>query len=82
MLKPMADHPKNGEPVLARLRKDLATVRDDFDRLAGRWIVVRHAGVKQDGWDDGWSLAGPFGYGGLPDEWFIGWQELPADEST
>lgn len=82
MLKPMADHPKNGESVLARFRKDLFKVRHDLDRIAGRWVVVRHEGVKSDGWDGGWNLAGPFGYGGIPDDWFIGWQELPTDDSV
>lgn len=75
----MADHAKNGMPVLAKLRPDLSTVRGDLDRLAGLWVVVRNPGVKEDGWDPGWNLAGPFGYGGLPDEWFVGWTELPND---
>ena len=80
MLKPMADHPKDGTPVLARFRKDLATVRNDLDRIAGMWVVVRHPSIHDDVWDGGWNLAGPFGYGGIPDDWFVGWMELPKDE--
>ena len=82
MLKPMADHPKDGTPVLARFRNDLSHIRADLDRIAGRWVVVRHEGVKADGWDGGWNLAGPFGCDGIPDDWFIGWQALPDDETT
>ena len=80
MLAPMASHKKDGTPVLARLRGDLAKVRDDLYVIAGLWVVVRHLSVGPDGVDYGWDLAGPFGYGGLPDEWFVGWQALPQDE--
>lgn len=80
MLTTMAAHKKDGTPVLARFRKDLADVRPDLDRIAGLWVVVRHPGVASDGWDGGWNLAGPFGYGGIPDDWFIGWTALPDDE--
>jgi hypothetical protein len=79
-LRPMSAHKKDGTPVLARFRQDfadLASVRRELDRLAGLWVVVRHTGVHEDGWDPGWNLAGPFGYGGLPDEWFSGWMSLP-----
>ena len=76
-MRPMCEHKKDGTPVLARFRDDLATVREDLVRLSGIWVVVSHPGVHGDGWDPGWNLAGPFGYGGLPDEWFVGWVSLP-----
>jgi hypothetical protein len=45
--------------------------------LAGLWVVARHHGKTVSDFDLGWSLAGPFGRGGFPDDWFVGWRELP-----
>lgn len=67
----MQTAPKNGTPVLALLRNDLATIRSDLERLHGLWVVVSNRGGI-----DEWGLAGPFGYGGLPDEWFVGWKPI------
>lgn len=74
-LWPMADARKDRTPILARLRPDLQTVRAELERLNGLWVVVRTTGGKD------WGLAGPFGYGGLPDEWFEGFVPLPGDDS-
>lgn len=73
MLSPMGEAKRDGTPVLARLRDDLHRVRADLIILEGLWVVVRSHGDRSE-----WCLAGPFGYGGLPDEWFVGWQSLPA----
>jgi hypothetical protein len=78
-MKPMTVHAKDGTPVLARLRHDLANERSDLDRISGLWVVVRHPGMSSDGFDPGWNLAGPFGFGGMPDEWFTGWLPLPQE---
>jgi hypothetical protein len=82
--QPIETAPKDGTPVLARIRSDLATHtgRDDHERLQGLWIVVRHTGVASDGFDSGWQLAGPFGQGGFSDDWFSGWYELPPEEQN
>lgn len=81
-MRPMSEAKKDRSPVLAKLREDLAehTGRADV-YVAGLWVVVRHPGVADDGFDTGWSLAGPFGYGGLPDDWFSGFVPLPDDNS-
>lgn len=71
-LLPMHAARKDGTPVLALLRSDLVTIRPDLERLHGRWVVVSNRGGVEE-----WGLAGPFGYGGLPDEWFVGWTSLP-----
>jgi hypothetical protein len=70
-MRSMQTAKKNGTPVLALLRDDLALIRPDLERLHGLWVVVRAQP------NDDWCLAGPFGYGGLPDEWFVGWSPLP-----
>lgn len=69
-LRPMREAKKDGTPVLGLLRSDLVTIRPDLDRLHGLWVVVRNRGGLEE-----WGLAGPFGYGGLPDEWFVGFKE-------
>jgi hypothetical protein len=76
----MKEHKKDNTPVLARFRKDLTSISRNVAALGGRWVVVSNVGLHPDGWDPGWNLAGPFGYGGLPDEWFDGWMPLPSDD--
>lgn len=78
-LTPMAEHPKDGTAVLARLRPDLAeyTGLERVKNTAGLWVVVRNPGLADDGFDFGWNLAGPFGVGGWPDDWFVGYVNLP-----
>lgn len=72
----MIEARKDGTPVLAKLRDDLVayTGQDRHNRLAGKWVVVRTPPG-----DDEWGLAGPFGYGGLPTDWFDGFVPLPDD---
>lgn len=76
-LRPMSDAKKNGQPILARLKAEIPN-RPDQDGIAGRWIVIRHEGLPDEAdFDQGWNLAGPFGQGGFPDDWFEGWTPLP-----
>ena len=82
---PMSTARKNGEPILAKIREDLSTYRPGYaggrgDSYAGRKVVVRHPGLSEDGFDIGWSLAGPFGFGLGEDEIFEGWWPLPEDD--
>lgn len=79
-LRPMAKAKKNGKPILARFKAEIPD-RPDQSGIAGLWVVIRHPGLAADGFDAGWSLAGPFGHGGLPDSWFEGWALLPGDAS-
>lgn len=72
-LRPMTE--AQNEPVLVRFRDDL-TWRDE--RWSGRWCVMRREGVTESGYDLGWSVAAPVGYGGIPTEWLAGWLPLPA----
>lgn len=78
-MRPMHEATKDGAPILARTRSDLASTfaRDDLKRWAARWIVIRHPGVTDRGEDFGWVMDAPVGHGGLPDEWFVGWEPLP-----
>lgn len=75
MLQPMSEAKKDGAPILAKFREDLDRVRPDLERLNGKWVVIRNTGMGE--YDD-WRLAGPFGVGGWPDDWFAGWHPLPA----
>lgn len=81
-MRPMSEALTDRTPVLAKLRSDLVehTGRGDLELLAGIWVVVRHEGFFSDGRSIGWGLAGPFGYGGLPDQWFDGFVPLPDDD--
>lgn len=84
-MQPMKTARKNGEPILAKIREDLSTYRPHYaggrgDSYAGRKVVVRHPGLSEDGFDIGWSMAGPFGVGLGEDEVFEGWWPLPEDE--
>ncbi len=81
-LRPMDEAPKDGAPILARIRPDLAAYRphygwSDPDRFAGLYVVIRHQGIAPDGFDPGWSLNGPFGHGLGGDDIFSGWRPLP-----
>ena len=76
MWRPMSEAKKNGTPILAAFCRDLKGRSMDAESLQGRQVVIRHPGWDGSGFDVGWNLAGPFGYGGLPDSWFAGWQPL------
>lgn len=75
--RPMDTAPKDGTAVLACFRREIEGPLSAQEQLAGRFVVVQHPGLAADGYDIGWALAGPFGWGGLPDSWFAGWMPLP-----
>jgi len=74
-LRPIETAPKDGKPILAKLRDKLD--REDLERWQGLYVVVRHPGLTETGYDFGWNMAAPVGHGGFPDEWFDGWTPLP-----
>jgi len=80
--QPMEDAKKDGTVILAMVRPDLATYtrRADLDRWAGKLVPIKHPGLASDGFDVGWSVALPVGYGLGCDDWFSGWK--PAHSLT
>lgn len=76
--RPMSEAPKDRTPILARTRPDIYPESSNRSGWNARHVVIRHEGILDDGFDMGWSVAAPVGYGGMPDEWFLGWQPLPA----
>jgi hypothetical protein len=72
--------PKDGTRILASIHPDLSTRinRPDLARWDGLMVVVRHPGIAADGFDIGWSVGAPVGVGLGCDDWFDGWQPLPA----
>lgn len=78
--RPMSEARKDLTPILAKIRPDLSVWRnrDDLEHWNGLRVVIRHVGIEPGGFDVGWNMDGPVGMGGFPDEWFVGWMELPA----
>lgn len=81
-MRSMGSAPKDGTPILARIRPDLMATYPYYNRskpeaCAGLFVVIRHPGLADDGLDIGWSLAGPFGFGLGLDDVFEGWWPLP-----
>ena len=74
----VATAPKDGEAILAVLRDDLVATegRSDLDTIAGRYLVLRHPGLTEEGLGWGWNIAAPVGYGGIADHWIAGWMPL------
>jgi hypothetical protein len=65
-LQPIKSAPKDGTPVLARMRDDIfpgvRPEREDLERWNGVWAVVKHPGVYEtEGrtWDHGDGLQHP-----------------------
>ena len=74
----IATAPRDGTPIWARFRSDLHKLRDELGRWNGKYIPLRHEGRTPSGFDLGWSVAAPLGYGGVPDEWIEAWRHLPT----
>lgn len=72
--------PKDRTAVLLLFKSDIPHEgrRQDLDAWDGIQFVGRHPGLADDGHDIGWSFAAPVGFGGFPDDWFLGWQPLPT----
>lgn len=69
--------PRDGKPVLVRLKDPIPNARDDLRRWDGVSFIARNR-------DDlmHWCFAAPVGQGGFPDEWIAGWRYLPAPADT
>lgn len=76
--QPIETAPRNRTPILARFKDNLVHIRPDLIKWEGKCCVVNHVGVLVDGFDIGWGVDAPVGYGGIPDEWIAGWQPLPT----
>ena len=79
-LRPISEAKKDRTPILAKIHDDLfpriRPERADLKPWNGRWVVVSHPGILEDGFDIGWGVAAPVGHGGLTDDWFLGWKPL------
>ncbi len=73
--RPIEEAKKDGTPILARIKTDFG--REDMKRWQGLYVVIRHPGLADDGFDVGWNMAAPVGHGGFPDKWFDGFRPLP-----
>ena len=77
--RPMCDAPKDGTPVLVKIKDDLSpwgVNQSSFSNshmFCGLYAVMRNYGDIQD-----WGFAAPVGRGGFPDEWLDGWWPLPG----
>lgn len=71
-LRSMDTAPRDRSSILARYNPE-----DDHleARFKGRWFVIFHEGVTEDGYDMGWALYP--GYGGVSARHFDGWLPLP-----
>lgn len=48
------------------------------ERWRGRQAPVWHEGYTASGYDMGWCIALPVGFGGIPDWWIDAWMPLPS----
>jgi hypothetical protein len=84
--KPISEAKKNGTAILAKFYGDIypriEPRRSDLATWNGRYAVIKHNGLADDGFDIGWMVAAPVGCGGLSDEWIEGWMPLPSPEGT
>lgn len=71
---PMQDSPKDGTPVLLKLKDDLSQYSTDTDWL-DTWNGMQFVGCREKS-AFAWSFAAPVGCGGFPDPWFVGWKPL------
>lgn len=72
---------KDGTVIWAKLRDSFGSDSpigvDAHLRWQGVQIPLRHCGYTASGFDLGWEVAAPVGYGGIPDAWIAGWMPLP-----
>lgn len=63
--------------ILAKFKDDLSHVTF-AEQFEGRWMVIRHGGFAEDGYDFGWGFVG---HGGFSDECFEKLLSLPSQNS-
>lgn len=78
--RPMRDAPKDGTPVLVKMKDDLSEfgVPNDGEWHRMRGFLGIYAVMRSRGDPMDWCFAAPVGMGGFPDEWLEGWWPLPA----
>ncbi|NSL93873.1 hypothetical protein [Acetobacter syzygii] len=74
--RPMSEAPKDRTDILAKTRPDVFPESNHRSGWNSRNVVIRHDGIVNDDFDMGWSVSAPVGYGGIPDDWFLGWQPI------
>lgn len=74
--RPMSEAPRDRTDILAKTRPDIYPEAHNRSGWNNRSVVIRHEGIVNDDFDMGWSVSAPVGYGGMPDEWFLGWQPI------
>ena len=74
--RPMSEAPKDRTDILAKTRPDVFPESNHRSGWNSRNVVIRHGGIVNDDCDMGWSVSAPVGYGGIPDDWFLGWHPI------
>jgi hypothetical protein len=81
--QPISTAPKDGTPVLVKIKDDLSPWGikpgsfGGTDLFAGLYAVMRNRGDIMD-----WCFAAPVGRGGFSDEWLDCWMSVPAKPTT
>jgi hypothetical protein len=73
MLRPIEDAPRDGTPVLIKLKDRIHVSGGIMDRWQGKVFVGIH---RKDAYH--WSFDAPIGVGYIRDEWIEGWAPRPA----
>ena len=79
MMRPMADAPDDGTPVLVKFKDDLTAygVTDTENTHLLPFLGISAVMCKEG--TQGWRFAAPVGRGGFSDAWLIGWWPLPTE---
>lgn len=81
--QPISTAPKDGTPCVVLAKHPIGYPHNeaptDMPDLWARAVVAFHEGFASDGYDLGWSLAGPFGQQVEYDERLVGWLPLPPE---
>lgn len=76
--RPIEEAPRDGSVIWGALKRDIWDHDGSHHRMSGIQLPLRHEGTTSSGYDIGWGVAAPLGYGGIPDLWIVGWRPLPA----
>lgn len=80
-IRPMKDAPKDGTPVLVKIKDDLSSYGVTPGSFGGTHAFCGLSAVMCNHGDiHAWRFAAPVGRGGFPDEWLDGWWPLPGKE--